>query len=401
MIIGLIGADLASSNKGCEALAYSFLEILNRVAQKRDMLLQVFLVKSLPTKKWIKSGCSYRKISCDYTTKRDYSNISLNVVFCFHTLNKIFFPKELKEADFVIDFTGGDSFSDIYGKKRFYSRTYLKSSVIKHGIPLVLGSQTIGPFLDKEVESIAAKVIKECIEVFARDEVSYEYAMKISGRQPILTTDVAFSLPYKKVDLLKSDKIKIGLNVSGLLWNGGYTKNNQFGLICEYQSYCRKLISILLSKGLYEIHLIPHAFKEDLSDLDNDLIPVNILHDEFPDTIVSPKYDYCGDVKGYIAAMDVFTGARMHSTIGAFSAGVPVIPFSYSRKFEGLFQSLKYPYVLKARELDTDDCVKQTVQWIQDYSLLKEAMSSGKEIVLNRTERFTKRLDEILVTYKK
>ena len=33
----------------------------------------------------------------------------------------------------------------------------------------------------------------------------------------------------------------------------------------------------------------------------------------------------------------------MHATIGAISSGVATIPFSYSRKFEGLFGNLEYP----------------------------------------------------------
>ena len=44
--------------------------------------------------------------------------------------------------------------------------------------------------------------------------------------------------------------------------------------------------------------------------------------------------------------MDFFMGARMHSTIAAFSSEVPVFPMAYSRKFNGLFvDTLQYPYM--------------------------------------------------------
>jgi polysaccharide pyruvyl transferase WcaK-like protein len=93
--------------------------------------------------------------------------------------------------------------------------------------------------------------------------------------------------------------------------------------------------------------------------------------------------------------MDIFLGARMHSTIGAFSAGVPVIPFSYSRKFEGLFQSLEYPYVLNARELDTNACLKKTIEWIDNCSILALDMNEGHKIIQSRTANFTERLDSL------
>ena len=87
----------------------------------------------------------------------------------------------------VFDFTAGDSFTDIYGKERFYSRTRLKKAIIDRKIPLVLGSQTIGPFQDDNVKAFAAEVINESTEVFVRDEMSYRYTKEISGRTPILT----------------------------------------------------------------------------------------------------------------------------------------------------------------------------------------------------------------------
>ena len=116
----------------------------------------------------------------------------------------------------VFDFTAGDSFTDIYGKERFYSRTNLKKAIIEKKIPLVLGSQTIGPFLDDDVRFVAAEVLKLSEEVFVRDEQSYCYTQQISGRKPILTTDIAFFLDYTKQNV-KSDKIKVGINVSGLM----------------------------------------------------------------------------------------------------------------------------------------------------------------------------------------
>lgn len=396
MKIGLIGADFNSSNKGCEALAYAFMEILNGIALHNKIKIEVVLVKSLPTKEWIKSGFSFNKIAKPFKPKRHYSNLDTEVLFVFHTHNRTFYHSKISEMACVFDFTGGDSFTDIYGEERFYSRTRLKDTIMNHKVPLILGSQTIGPFKNKAVEKYAAEIIKKCDEVYARDQVSYDYSLRISGRAPVLTTDVAFALPYSKPDRIDNTNTKVGLNVSGLLWNGGYTGDNQFGLTCDYQKYCRDLIKWLLSNN-YEVHLIPHAFKDDLNYVDNDLIPTLELKKEFPSLIVGPKFNSCIDAKSYISSMDVFTGARMHSTIGAFSAGVPVVPFSYSRKFEGLFGALKYSYVIEATRDNTEKCLENTIDWIGNCTQLQNAMVAGQLIINERLSVFKDGIEKKLI----
>ena len=298
--------------------------------------------------------------------------------------------------DFVIDFTGGDSFSDIYGLLRFYERTNFKKSIISHNVPLILGSQTIGPFEDDNAKKLAVEIIKNAKIVFARDEISQKYAEEISERNVVLTTDVAFALPYTKIEF-PTKKIKIGFNPSGLLWHGGYSGNNQFGLTVDYKKYCREVLECLTNDERYEVHLILHSFEDnDINISDNDLIPARILHREYDNTILSPLFDSCIDAKSYIAGMDILIGARMHATIGAFSSGVAVIPFAYSRKFQGLFNSLDYKYIIDAKSLTTDNAVYNTLKWIEEKDKLKNDMKIGKQLIDSKLELFKKELSNLI-----
>lgn len=395
--IGIIGLDFNSGNKGCEALAYGFLEILNTLSEKHQKKIKVWLLQKLPTKQLVKKRFNMGAIKAYYTPKYQYKNLDVGIIFLGHTSKKIFYNSKISKLDYVFDFTGGDSFSDIYGMQRFLERTNFKSSIIEHGVPLILGSQTIGPFESEEARRLAAQVISDCYEVFARDELSCDYAAEISGRKPILTTDVAFALPYKALNLGKTDKIRVGLNVSGLLWYGGYTGDNQFNLTVDYKKYCESVIQRLLDDGRYEIHLILHCFEDNNYNIsDNDLVPTKELHERFPETIISPFFDSCIDAKSYISSMDVVVGARMHATIGAFSANVPVIPFAYSRKFEGLFNSIGYNYTLNARKLSTDDCIDLTLKYIENKDKILQNIYSGKKIIESKLNCMTDRLEEIL-----
>lgn len=67
-------------------------------------------------------------------------------------------------------------------------------------------------------------------------------------------------------------------------------KDNQFGLKFDYQKYCRMILSELSKNDNYEVHLIIHVYSENMSVLDNDLIPMEILKKEFPNVIVSPVF---------------------------------------------------------------------------------------------------------------
>ena len=80
---------------------------------------------------------------------------------------------------------------------------------------------------------------------------------------------------------------------------------------------------------------------------------------------IAPPFNTPIEAKSYIANMDVFIGSRMHATIGSISSGVATIPFSYSRKFEGLFGNLEYPYVISARKFSLEEALEKSKSWIK------------------------------------
>lgn len=393
MKIGLLGLIFHASNKGCEALSYAFLSIIDEIAARQNEKIEVIIISTFPAKKFIKAKGNYRKCIGEFLPRYTYENLKIG--FCFYKMvcGKYMISPDVKECDVVFDFTAGDSFTDIYGRQRFFVRTALKQKIIDMGIPLVLGSQTIGPFQDKDVRDMAVKVINGCKEVYARDQLSVDYTVKISGRKPVLTTDVAFALPYTKNEH-KNDIVNIGFNPSGLLWNGGYTGDNQFGLTVDYQKYCREVIQNLLKK--YEVLLIPHVLTAQTQSVDNDLIAVRALKKEFPALVVIDDFNTPMEVKSYIARLDGFIAARMHASIAAFSANVACIPFSYSRKFEGLFDSLGYDRVIHGCADTTDAAIEKTLDWIEELTELQKEVITCNGLAGEKTNVLKDDLQKLL-----
>lgn len=204
----------------------------------------------------------------------------------------------------------------------------MKLCVERLGVPLLLMPQTIGPFRSKPLLLQALLAIAKSKRVYSRDVLSSEFVHKYLKKKDVyVTTDLALALPFDKRQKVKSSKIRVGLNVSGLLWKGGFHTQNQFGLKVDYISYIETLINKLLKEDKYEIHIIPHVTDVSVNAQDGDLACVEYLKHKFPKLIFAPTYTSPIDVKTYISTMDVFSGARMHSTVAAFSSEVATIPF--------------------------------------------------------------------------
>ena len=95
--------------------------------------------------------------------------------------------------------------------------------------------------------------------------------------------------------------------------------------------------------------------------------------------------------------MDLFSGARMHSTIGAVSSGVPVIPVAYSRKFNGLYGSLQYQWLIDAKsDMTVEDAIKTFFDYKNRISELCQSVTVAKEIYLKKLNDYKKELALVL-----
>lgn len=380
MYIGLFGFTAAHENLGCQALTYSFLNILKKNLVINKDILIIFTYNTAPGR-----------------LRSDFPD--LKIEFCKISLikNRKEFISKLKLCDLIFDETFGDGFSDIYFTRSAYKDAFIKYIISKLKLPLILTPQTYGPFYHKSLEIISGNAIKNAYKVYARDSLSQKYASRISKREVLITTDLAFNLPYKKQQLNKN-QIKLGLNVSGLLWQGGFNKNNQFKLCTDYQKYCKKLIEHY-NKNNYEIHLIPHVTTPgDKHRIipDSDIDVCNLLHKIYPFTILAPLYNSPIEIKGYIASLNYFIGARMHSTIAAFSSGVITVPFAYSRKFQGLFEDLEYPIYIDGRILETEEAIEKTIQYIKEADHLKDLQNNSLKIIQTNIDYFNNEIRSIL-----
>lgn len=368
MIISLLGTDFFSRNMGCGALGYSAIEIFNTICKKKNEKLEVYSflykVESIPVM-W-------------------ESNIIMHYVVI--ESKKASFWKEalrvFKRCECVLDFTGGDSFSDIYGMKRFCLNSALKQLAIWSKTKFVMAPQTIGPFENKLALVWAKHILKKSEVCFVRDSLSEKYVKKMFGVIPLVTTDVAFALPYERSMSKNDGKIHIGINPSGLLWDGTKEFCASKHIFLDYKDYVKGVLKYLCENDKYVVSLIPHVFVRSLEEnYENDWKACCEIKELFPNTTILCDFETPMEAKQIISSMDVFIGARMHATIAAFSTGVATIPVSYSRKFEGLYQDLQYPYLIGATHMNTEEAIEKTIEWIKNREQLSEKVKETADYI--------------------
>lgn len=300
---------------------------------------------------------------------------------------------ELRRCDFVLDFTGGDSFSDIYGPKRLVNKLFDKQLVLACGVPLLLAPQTYGPFQRRVLLPWVRHVLNRATLVAARDDLSRSFLAEQTRREVITTTDVAVTLPWQSnlFDLPDTGRPNVGFNVSGLLWSGGYTGDNQFGLRADYRQYCHDVIEGLLAEG-FQVHLVPHVISRGRAGREDDVAAARELVSKYPECVLAPRFTTPVEAKSYISRLDAFLGSRMHATIAAFTTGVPTIPVAYSRKFAGFYQGLGYPIVVDLTELATTPASRISLGHVRDRERLAELVAAGRHRADDRIAVFTNRL---------
>lgn len=292
------------------------------------------------------------------------------------------FWAEVGKLDCILDIGAGDSFADIYGFKRFAFLWASKEMALLRGTPLLLSPQTIGPFTRQPYSAMAAHAMNGAYAVVARDPESMRAIATMAPRaRAIQSVDIAFRLPFERPSRTPGGPLEIGVNVSGLLFNGGYGGANEYGLDVDYVDLMRRFIARQVARPNTRVHLICHVVSELLA-ADDDARVADKLAEEFPAAVRAPNFASPSDAKSYIAGLDFLVAGRMHACIAAYSAGVPVVPIAYSRKFSGLFGGvLGYPHQVPVKGLGTEEALAFIEASLEQREALAASIAEGQRVV--------------------
>ena len=366
--IGLLFHSLTSGNLGVGALTVANMAIAERVAREEGLAPRLVSIGMRDGDAPDVSGGRIESVTVEGRTL-----LSRNGLW-----------RAFGRCDCVLDISGGDSFTDIYSGKRLFFMLATKAMVLARRVPLVLSPMTIGPFDRPRNQKLAGWIMDRARAVVARDDQSLAVARRLAPRARLtLAADVAFELPFEDRSAERGgsrsgERLRVGVNASGLLFHQAETGANKYGLSIDYAAYTRRLSAALIERG-HEVHLVPHVRSAMLAD-DDDPTLRDRLHAEFPATVPAADFPGPSEAKSYISSLDFLVAGRMHACIGAVSAGTPVVPVAYSRKFGGLFGMLGYDWMVPVTGMDTDQALAFTLDALdrRDELAAAEARAMGQ-----------------------
>ncbi|MFP5268835.1 polysaccharide pyruvyl transferase family protein [Coleofasciculus sp.] len=383
--IWLMGASLETPNMGVNALSEASLKCIFTQWHDAEVILRTVVDESDQKITiggrdiWIKNRALWTGINLSKP-----NNVYVLIIYAlllkllpfkgfqqFLERTNLYF-KELMEADLVADITYGDSFSDLYGMSRFRSDAFLKILVILCQKKLILLPQTYGPFKSPVAKALVKYILKQATLIYSRDKNGVEYTKELLGsaaenKSIIYIPDVAFVLEPDKPDvpiikqlekLKEQGKVIIGLNISGILYNGGQKADQQFGLKGNYRELPGKIIKYFMEQKDTIVILVSHVYGEDNQACQT---VYDQISGDYPERVllVEDKLNH-KQVKYLIGCCDFFLGSRMHSCIAAISQCVPAIGLAYSGKFIGVFESAGVGnYVVDLRTEDEQKILSQ------------------------------------------
>lgn len=290
---------------------------------------------------------------------------------------KKYYPlSKISEADIIGAISGGDSFSDIYGLGRLFYVLLPQLLVIIMGKKLILLPQTIGPFYGWIARILAKYILSHSAMIYMRDmagvdEIKYLLGKKINHENIKFSYDVAFIVePYlPKVLKLSNCEIYslkapiVGFNISGLLYMGGYTRDNMFNLRINYKELVNKIIEYMIEIKGVTLILIPHVFGYTPNSESDSKVCAEVydqLKNKYGDKLYSVNGCYNqNEIKYIIGMCEYFIGSRMHACIAAVSQHIPAISIAYSRKYYGVMDTIGMAkYVADMRIMDEEQIIK-------------------------------------------
>jgi colanic acid/amylovoran biosynthesis protein len=269
--------------------------------------------------------------------------------------------------------------------------TELDDLVTSIGKPLVIWGASIGPFTkDAAYEKYIMEHFRK-VHIFARESLTIDYL----NRNGLVgnvhkTADPAFMMEPRKpcsgTMEIPPDNGAIGINISPLM--ARYTPDRNLD---TWVGMSAGIVEAIIRKTKRDIYLIPHVSSSNGRNNDHTFLckVAFLLGRKKARVFVVPDTLDASETKWVISKMDLFVGARMHSTIASFSSYVPTLSLGYSVKSWGINRDIygHTEYCLDIGTLTPDVVADKVSEMLSDSrsieDLLKATIPRIKEYALS------------------
>ena len=326
-----------SKNHGCEAIVRGSMNIIENSDEKAEFVLS----SNNPSDDEILNNITVKAAKTRALTKVEKLIAAVDLKINnseTYALQKMYSPivSDAEDCDVCLS-VGGDTYC--YGDN--HGIQVLTRELKKRGKKTVLWGASIGAedLSERKLESL-----RDFDAIFTREPITYELLKENGANDNIyLFSDPAFCMERVEVEPIDgfTRENTLGFNISPLVASGDPRK----------KEIAEDFLRFVFENTTMKVLLIPHVVEENNNDYDF----MKPIFEKFEHTgriaILPPDLE-ARQYKGYIAGTRFFVGARTHSTIAAYSSGVPTIALGYSVKARGIAKDIfgeeKYVLDIKA-----------------------------------------------------
>lgn len=369
-----------SLNRGCEAIVRGTMNIVSRADKDASFKLASYRPET-DTAFGIETG------SMDSRELTSFEGLmsALNVKLAHsekYALKKMYSNviEQGKDCDICLSI-GGDTYC--YGDNAPVRE--ITAQLHKQGKKTVLWGASIGKE-DLSAEKIEG--LKNFDAIFTREPLTYALLSEIvESSKLFMFSDPAFCLEREDLPLPEGFEQgnTLGFNLSPLV-----SKKNP-----EIVDVCVKFLKNVIDNTTLQIVLIPHVTEEGNNDCD----VLNEIYEKLNNqkrVVQIPDNLNAKQLKGYIARLRFFIGARTHATIAAYSNGVPTIVLGYSVKSKGISEDIfgEEKFVIDSSKLYSSRTLEDEFKKLMEEETeiraklkssipekLKSSMSAGIQLV--------------------
>jgi len=239
------------------------------------------------------------------------------------------FVETLKNADIVIS-TGGHHVTTMFVPDAVTPQIFDMAVALLYGKPLILWSQSIGPFDFKSprCKLMVQKILSSASRIFIRDEASAEQINKmgVSLEHVSKTCESVFGLcDIVKSRIRPSERAEV-MGIAVYV----HTRANQLKEHEEHRHYFASLIDHAIEAG-YKVRFFPM----ELQGTDRHCIEAVINSvDKKGNCEIVEGFPGTSDHINAVAQCRIFVGHKTHSQIFSLVAATPLLAVAYHKKTE-------------------------------------------------------------------
>jgi colanic acid/amylovoran biosynthesis protein len=240
----------------------------------------------------------------------------------------------------------------------------------RQGVPVVLFSQSIGPFASRAWRSVVARELRRSQAVIVREELS-EQVCREMGVVPKVCDDIAFALEPGEPPAAASEVSAktVGITVMSALpgvdgaGHRRYVEALGTGLAAALRESGRSIavISQVSAHSGDDDAAIGRELAAGLaaSGIDSRFVDLGVATDE--------------ELSAFYGRLELVVASRLHSGILALCAGTPIIGLSYLPKTDGVLSRVGLEqWVLPAAHLDAGALAKAVTAALVQEGQLRE-----------------------------